>query len=135
MVRNSFAVVLGIVVGMTLNMMLIQLNSHVFFPMPPGTDVNDPAQFNAYIAGLPHRAFIVVLLAHLGQSFVGAWVAARLGTSHRMKLALSVGVVSLIGGVLAMGMIDGPDWLVVELPLYLVVAWLAGSLVEDEEPG
>ncbi len=129
MVRNILAVVVGIAVGMTVNMALIQLNSLVLFPMPPGTDMNDPAQFNAYIADLPQTAFILVLLAHLGQSFVGAWVAARLGTSHRMKLAMIVGTVSLIGGVMAMSMIDGPDWLVIELPLYLVVAWLAGRRV------
>ena len=60
---------------------------------------------------------------------MGAWVAARLGTSHRMKLAMIVGTVSLICGIMAMTMIDGPDWLVIELPLYLVVAWIAGRRV------
>ena len=129
MVRNILAVIVGIFVGMAVNMALIQLNSLVLFPMPPGANMNDPAQFNAYIAELPHTAFILVLLAHLGQSFVGAWVAARLGTSHRMMLAMIVGTVSLLGGVMAMTMIDGPAWLVIELPLYLVVAWLAGKKV------
>jgi hypothetical protein len=33
------------------------------------------------------------------------------------------------GGIIAMFMIDGPDWLVIELPLYLVVAWAAGRQV------
>ena len=129
MVRNILAVIVGIFVGMAVNMALIQLNSLVLFPMPPGANMNDPAQFNAYIAELPHTAFILVLLAHLGQSFVGAWIAARLGTSHRMMLAMIVGTVSLLGGVMAMTMIDGPAWLVIELPLYLVVAWLAGKKV------
>ena len=64
------AVIVGIIVGMAVNMALIQFNSLVLFPMPPGTDMNDPAQFNAYIADLPQTAFILVLLAHLGQSFV-----------------------------------------------------------------
>jgi len=46
-----------------------------------------------------------------------------------MKLAMIVGTVSLICGIMAMTMIDGPDWLVIELPLYLVVAWIAGRRV------
>ena len=129
MLRNTLAVVVGILAGMALNMALIQFNSLVLFPMPPGTDMNNPEQFNAYIASLPQAAFFVVLLAHLSQSFVGAWVAARLGVSHRMTLAMIVGAISLISGVLAMTMIDGPKWLIIELPLYLVVAWLAGRHV------
>ena len=62
------------------------------------------------------------MVAHLGQSFTGAWLAARLAVSHRMPLAMVVGTVALIGGGMAMFMIDGPGWLVIELPLYLVVA-------------
>jgi hypothetical protein len=67
MLRNIGAVIAGMVVGMALNMALIQLNSLVLFPMPPGTDMNNPEQLNAYIASLPLTAFIVVVLAHLGQ--------------------------------------------------------------------
>jgi len=69
-----------------------------------------------------------VLAAHLGQSFVGAWVAARLGASEPMLLAMTVGLASLAGGIMAMMSIDGPTWMIVEMPLYLVVAWLAGRM-------
>ena len=128
MVRNILAAIAGIIVGMVLNMGLIQLNMQVFFPMPAGTDMNDPAQFNAFIASLPTQAFLLVLLAHLGQSFVGGWIAARLGASRPMLLAMIVGVLSLAGGIAAMFMIEGPAWMMIELPLYLVVAWLAGRI-------
>ena len=109
---------------------VIQLNMHVLFPMPAGMDMNDPEQFNAFIATLPTLAFLVVMVAHLGQSFVGGWVAARLGSSRPMLLAMIVGGLSLAGGIAAMMMFDGPGWMIVELPLYLVVAWLAGHLVQ-----
>jgi nitrate/nitrite transporter NarK len=111
-------------------MALIMLNAEVLFPMPPGTDMNDPDQFNAYIDTLPTLAFFVVILAHLGQSFVGGWVAARLGASRPMLLAMIIGVLSLAGGIMAMMMIAGPAWMAIELPLYLVVAWFAGRLEE-----
>lgn len=128
MIRNAVAAIVGYIVGSTINMGLIQLNMQVLFPPAPGIDVSDPLQFNGYIATLPSVAFLVVLVAHLGQSFVGAWVAARLGASHPMILAMSIGVLSLAGGIIAMTMIEGPAWLMIELPLYLVVAWAAGNM-------
>ena len=42
-----------------------------------------------------------------------------------------VGVFSLAGGIIVMMMIQGPNWMLVELPLYLVVAWLAGRLEQQ----
>ena len=37
-------------------------------------------------------------------------------------------IVALAGGLMNMMIIEGPDWMYIELPLYLVVAWLAGRL-------
>lgn len=128
MIRNIVAVVVGLAAGMAVNMSLVMLNARVLFPMPEGTDMNNPEQLNAWVATLPTAAFFVVIAAHLGQSFVGGWVAARLGSSRPMLLAMIVGLASLAGGVMSMMSIKGPAWLVVELPLYLVVAWLAGRM-------
>ena len=118
----------GLVVGMAVNMSLVMLNAYVLFPMPEGMDMNDPEQMNAWVATLPTAAFFVVIAAHLGQSFVGGWVAARLGSSRPMLLAMIVGLASLAGGIMSMMSIKGPAWFVIELPLYLVVAWLAGRM-------
>ena len=126
MLRNALALLAGLAVGMTLNMAIIQLNTQVLFPMPTGTDTSDPEAFNAYLATLPALAFIVTIAAHLAQSFFGALVAARLATSHRGALAMAVGLLSLAGGVAAFAMFDGPTWMAIEFPLYLVTAWLAG---------
>jgi hypothetical protein len=128
MIRNIVAVIAGLVVGMLVNMALVLLNVYVFFPMPPGTDMADPEQFNAYIATLPTAAFFLVLAAHLGQSFVGGWAAARIGSSRPMMLAMIVGVGTLAGGIINMMTVKGPTWMYIELPLYLVVAWLAGRM-------
>jgi len=45
-----------------------------------------------------------------------------------MALALAIGALSLAGRVMAMTMIPGACWRMVELPLYLVAAWLAWRL-------
>jgi hypothetical protein len=120
---------------MAVNMALVLLNVYLLFPMPEGADLADPEQFNAYLATLPWLAFLVPMAAHLGQSFVGAWVAASLGASRPMLLAMIVGALSLMGGIMNMMSIDGPAWMAVELPLYLVVAWLAGRRVVRRRAG
>jgi hypothetical protein len=135
MIRNILALIAGLFVGMCVNMALVTLNAQVLFPMPPGTDWNNPELFSAYIATLPLAAFVVVMLAHLGQSFVGGFVAARFCASRPMVLAMIVGVFSLAGGIMNMMSLDHPKWMLIELPLYLVVAWLAGRMEERRRAG
>ena len=125
MLRNAGAVIAGLVVGMIVNLALVQLNT-VPFPLPDGVDVTDTAQMRDAIRELPAAAWILVFAAHLSQSFVGAWVAARLGTSHWMALAMIVGVVSLGAGITNAMMLSAPAWTWLEMPFYLVVAWMAG---------
>ena len=46
-----------------------------------------------------------------------------------MVVAMIIGVLSLIGGYINMQSIPLPTWMWIEMPLYLVAAWLAASLV------
>ena len=128
MLRNVGAVVAGLIVGMIVNMAFVMLNGYVLFPMPEGMDMNDSVAMNAYIATLPAHAFILVLVAHFGQAFVGGWVAARLAGSRPMVLALIVGGLSLLGGIMNAMQLDLPTWMYVEFPLYLVCGWFAGRI-------
>ncbi|MEM7155293.1 MAG: hypothetical protein AAF799_20765 [Myxococcota bacterium] len=128
MIRNVIAVVVGLTVGMAINMALIMLNTAVLYPVPEGLDMYDNAQMNAYIATLPWQAFLIVIAAHISQSFTGAWTAARLGASKPMLLAMIVGALSLAGGIANMAQLDHPAFMYIELPLYIVVAWLAGRM-------
>lgn len=126
--RHIGACIAGLMAGMIVNMALVMLNATVLYPMPEGADMNDPEAMNAYVATLPVAALLVVMAAHLGQSFVGGWVAARLAGSRPMLLAMIVGALSMAGGILNMMTIEGPAWFYVELPLYWVVAYLAGRI-------
>ena len=128
MLRNIIAVVVGLFVGSLINMGLIRLNTEVLFPMPEGTSTEDTEAFNAYLAGLPATAFLVVMAAHLLQSLVGAFIAARIAAARPMLVAMIVGVLSLVGGVAALFMFEGPAWMPVELPFYLILAWFAGRI-------
>lgn len=129
MLRNIGAVIAGLLVGMLVNILVVQLN-FAFFPLPAGVEMSDTEQMKNVIAQMPPAAWILVFAAHLLQAFVGGWVAARLGASHRMVLAMIVGFLSLAGGVANAVMLSLPAWAWIEMPLYLVVAWLAGRMVQ-----
>ena len=130
MARNVLSVVLGLIVGMAVNMGLITLNSSVLYPMPEGVTFEDTAGFQAYLDTLPTPAFLMVMAAHLGQALVGGWVAARLSASAPVRLALIVGAITLAGGVQMLLTVKGPVWMWAEVPLYLLLALLAGRSVE-----
>jgi len=133
--RNVLGVIVGLIVGMILNMALVLLNV-MLFPMPEGMDMNDPEQFNAYLAPLPDHAFLLPVAAHLGMAFAGGWVAARIGSSRPVLLAMIIGVLSLAGGVVnLMTLTEAPTWMWLEVPLYLVVAWCAGKRVARSREG
>ena len=89
MLRNFIAVIAGLIVGMIVNVSLVQLNT-VFFPLPEGVEMTDTAQMKEAIQAMPATGWILVIAAHLGQAFIGGWVAARLGASRWMMLAMIV---------------------------------------------
>jgi hypothetical protein len=129
MMRNVIAVVVGLVAGMAVNMAIVMLNTKVLFPMPEGLDWTDEAGVAVYIGTLPWTAFVVVLTAHLGQSFVGGLVAAHISKDKPMMVALIVGAATLAGGLVNLNSIPHPSWMWIEVPLYMVTAWAAGNLV------
>lgn len=128
MLRQLGAVFAGLVVGSIANMAII-VASWTMWPMPAGLDPADAQALAAYVASLPTAAFVVVMLAHLAQAGIGGWVAASLGTGRPLLLALVVGTLSMVGGVINLATLPAPAWMWIEVPLYLVVSAAAGQLV------
>lgn len=126
--RDIIAVLVGWIVGMAANMAFIFL-SVALYPMPDGVTFNDKEGFAAYVETLPLTAFLIVLVAHLSQAFFGALVAAKISRKRPMVVAMLIGVLSLIGGLINMQSIPLPTWMWIEMPLYLVAAWFAAYLV------
>ena len=129
MIRNIIAVVVGVIVGMVFNMAVVILNTAVLFPVPEGFNWNDPDAVGAYFTNLPLPAFLVVLVAHLGQAFFGGLVAALISRNAAMTVAMIIGVLSMLAGIANMMMVPNPAWMWIEVPLYLVAAWFAGRIV------
>lgn len=134
MIRSVLAVIAGLAIGMVANMALVMLNI-TLHPLPDGVDFNDAEGLSAYFATLPFLAYLMVLLAHLSQAFFGAWAAALISRRHAMAVAMVVGVLTLVGGVLNMQQMPLPAWMWIEMPFYLLAAWIPGRWVSSRHRG
>ena len=127
MIRNILAVIVGLAVGMAFNMFMVIVTT-ALYPMPEGVTFEDPEGLEAYFAGLPLAAFLMVLLAHVGQAFLGGLVAAAINRKSAMWVAMIVGLVSMLFGIANMMMMPHPAWMWVEMPLYLLAAYAAAKI-------
>ena len=128
MIRNICAVLIGLVAGMAVNM-LIGMSALLLYPMPEGVRFDDAEAMPAYFESLPVTAFLIVMLAHLGQAFVGGWIAAIISRKNPMLVAMVIGVLSMLAGLYNLSTMPAPAWMWIEVPLYLVAAWVAARLV------
>lgn len=129
LLRNIGSVICGQVIGSCVNMSIILLNSHVLYPMPAGVTFDDRRGMAEYIQSLPVPAFLVVFAAHLAQTVVGGYVAARLGgddAQHPLLLAHISGGLTLLGSVVNNLQLPVPLWTWIELPFHPVLAHLVG---------
>ncbi len=127
MLRNILAMLVGLVMGMSWNMGFIFLNSYVLFPMGDGVDMQDPSQMKAYVATLPARAFLVVLVAHVGQAGVGGWISARMAHSHPAVLAWIIGILTAVGSAYNQVTLEGPSWMWIDVLLAIIVTWFIAT--------
>ena len=124
-----FAVIAGIIIGSVVNMGLIMVSGEVI-PPPAGVDTTDMESLKASMHLFEPRHFIFPFLAHALGTFVGALVASKLATSHKMGFALGIGAFFMIGGVVSAFMLPSPIWFIVVdlVGAYIPMAWFGGKI-------
>ena len=129
MVRNILAIIVGLVIGMVVNMGLINLG-HAVVPLPEGADVSTMEGIAAAMSRFGPEQFIFPFLAHAGGTLVGTLVATLIAASHKMKIALALGVLFLAGGIAAVIMLPAPLWFdVIDLVFaYIPMAWIGAKI-------
>ena len=127
--RNILAFIAGLIVGSLVNMALIRIGMSVV-PPPPGADMNTAEGIAAAMLLMETKHFIFPFLAHALGTLVGAWIAARFAATHKMKFAMGIGIMFLIGGISMVLQVPSPTWFTaVDLVLaYLPMAYLGGKL-------
>jgi hypothetical protein len=124
---------LGIIIGLVTAMLLIfalEAAGMMLFPPPPGMQLNNEADLAHLVAQSSTGKKAWVVFGWALASFVGGWVAARIGRQHPRFAALSVAVLIMVGTVMNAMVIPHPMWMnllgvVLPVPLALLGARLA----------
>ena len=126
-IRKILAVAIGWFGGAFINMALIQLG-HILFPI----EGVDPSNMDALAQAMPTmdtKHFIFPFLAHALGALIGAFLAALIARKNKMRFAMIIGVLFLIGGIMVNYMLPGPTWFTILdiLLAYIPMAWLGGK--------
>ena len=100
-------------------------------PPPPGVDINDIVSINAHIGEYSVLQLSVPFAAHAIGTLMAAYMATLLAVSQKFTIAMIIGVMFLVGGVMAVMMIpDCPLWFsALDLSVaYLPMGWLGWRL-------
>lgn len=128
-IRNTLAVVLGLVIGGAVNMGIIMISGSII-PPPNGADLTTPEGLKAALPLFEPKHFIMPFLAHALGTFVGALLAVIIASKHKTKFAALISILFLIGGIINVFSLPSPMWYnVVDLVgAYLPMGYLAWKL-------
>ena len=131
--RNVLVVIVGWFGGSVINMVLVN-TGHALYPT--GIDPNDMEAFKEIMPTLGTEHFVFPLLAHALGTLVGAIIAYLLAASQPFKMAVAVGILFLILGIVINSMLPGPTWFApVDIILaYLPMAWMGGKIAARIKP-
>ncbi len=129
-VRNIIAVVLGLIVGNVVNMGLVQVGYAVF---TPDIDVNDMKELAKFMEDADMKYFIFPFIAHALGTLSGAFTAALFSKNRKMGVALIIGGLFFLGGIMVAYLIPAPMWFIgMDLVVaYIPMALLGGYLAKN----
>jgi len=128
-VKNILAVIAGFIIGSIVNMAIIMVSGSII-PPPEGADVTTMEGLKASMHLFQPKHFILPFLAHALGTFAGAFFAAKIAAGHKMKFALTIGVLFLAGGTANVFMLPSPTWFTILdlIGAYIPMAYFAGKL-------
>lgn len=127
-IKNILALLTGIIIGTIINMGIIMISGSII-PPPNGADVTTTEGLKASMHLFEPKHFIFPFLAHAVGVFLGAFLAASIAASHKMRFALAIGIFFLVGGIASISMLPSPTWYtIVDLfGAYIPMAYIAGK--------
>lgn len=128
-VRNVLGVLAGALLGSLVNGMIVKIGYSIV-PPPAGANLTTPEGFEAAVRFFEPKHFVMPFLAHALGTFVGAFTAARIAVTGKMRMALIVGFLFFLGGLFMVAAVPAPFWFdILDLSLaYFPMAYLGGML-------
>ncbi len=132
--RNTLAVIAGALVGSVVNGFIIGISGKII-PPPAGADLTTMEGLKASMHLFTPINFLMPWLAHALGTFVGAILAALIAVGNKMRAAMIVSVLFLIGGIINVYLLPAPMWFnATDLLLaYLPMGYLGGKLIASRK--
>ena len=108
-VQNSLAFILGAFIGGLVNMGLITISNSII-PLPKEIDPSNMLSLVENFHLFKPINFVMPFLAHAMGTLTGAYLAVKIAASHKLKFALSIGVLFLLGGIQMSIILPAPVW-------------------------
>ena len=133
-IRNILAVIAGAIFGSLINGAIIMVSGSII-PPPEGTDITTMEGLKASMHLMEPKHFILPFLAHVLGTLTGAFLTAYFAANHKIKFALGIGVLFLLGGITNVLMLPSPSlFTVLDLGLaYIPMAYIAGKLFVEKK--
>ena len=125
--KSILAITVGLAFG-SAGIMLLHKTSNYVYPFPKGMNQNNMNHVASYLETAPLGAFFMVILAHLGGTFLGG-----LGTSvfsKNINTVYIVGGLFTILGIINLTMLPHPWWMWVEVFFYVPAAYLGFKIIK-----
>ena len=99
-------------------------------PLPEGVDNSTMERLQESMHLFTPVNFLFPFLAHALGTLAGAFIAAKIAASHKMKFAIGIGVAFLLGGITMVVLVGGPLWFIAcdLLLAYIPMGFLGGIL-------
>ena len=107
--QNTLTIFGGLILGSSVNIGLILLGGEIV-PPPTGVDVTSMEELAKSMHLFELKHFLFPFLAHALGTLSGAAIAVKIATSHKLKIALFIGVLFLAGGITNVLILPSPMW-------------------------
>lgn len=114
--RRNFGVTIGIVTGLLVNMIIVQVGMMVY-PPPADLDLNDIEAMTEMIAVMPLGQLMFTYVGHLAQAGVGSIAGCLSNRQTAGRTGMLVGGVTAMFCMLNLLTVPHPSWFWTELPL------------------
>jgi hypothetical protein len=123
--KNILAVISGLILGSGVNILLINISGSII-PPPNGADVSTVEGLTAALPLFEPKHFLFPFLAHAFGTITAAIFSTLIAQTKQQVLAMIIGCLFLLGGILNIVMLPSPLWFsLVDLILaYLPMAYL-----------
>ena len=108
-IKNILAVIVGAVIGSTVNGGIIAMSSSVI-PPPEGAIITTMEGLKASMHLMEPKHFLMPFLAHAFGTLAGATLASYIAATVKMRAAMIVGFLFFLGGFANVILLPSPVW-------------------------